>query len=70
MIDGLEGMIHGAGDEPHGVPGFWQKVHTHANPKICNDPTNPISTLNVNVFQNISKFSSNDKSSIFKVAVI
>ena len=62
MISGIEGMIHEAGDEPYGVPGFWQKVHTHANPKIRNDPTNPISTLNVNVFQNISKCSKNDVS--------
>ena len=66
--DGLEKIIRKPRDEPMRVPGFRDKVHTHANPtQIHSNPTNPILTLNVNVFQNIQEYFNVEKSDVFEL---
>ena len=57
-----KGLSFGISDDPYGVPELLDKVHTHANPQIHNDPVDP--DLNPRR-KRVRICSKNDKSSDF-----
>ena len=59
-----KGLSIGISDDPCEVPELLDKVHTHANPQIHNDPVDPL--LNPHR-KRVRKCSKNDKSSDFNV---
>ena len=62
-----KGLSLGISDDPYGVPELLDKVHTHANPQIHNDPVDPL--LNPRR-KRVRKCSKNDKSSDSYVPII
>ena len=62
-----KGLSIGISDDPSEVPELLDKVHTHANPQIHNDPVDPL--LNPSR-KRVRKCSKNDKSSDFYVPII
>ena len=61
-----KGLSIGISDDPYGVPELLDKVHTHANPQIHNDPLDP--DLNPRR-KRVRICSKNDMSSDFEVAL-
>ena len=62
-----KGLSIGISDDPCEVPELLDKVHTHANPQIHNDPVDPL--LNPRR-KRVQKCSKNDESSDFYVPII